>query len=89
MKELDIGTIVEYDNRKLIVIYNPAWLFEGSLRDACLGCCIRRDYAGETDCAEVLDEIFGTERRGCGGLLGPYKIFAPYIAEETKNERNG
>ena len=86
MKELDIGTIVEYNSKKLIVVYNHAWLFEGSVRDICSGCCIRRDYADKTGCAEALDEIFGTERHGCGGLLGAYKIFAPYTAEEASDE---
>lgn len=87
MKELDIGTIVEYNSKKFIVVYNPAWLFEGSACDACLDCFMRRDYySRKTGCAEVLDKIFGTERLGCGGILGPYKVFAPYTAEETSDE---
>lgn len=86
MKELDIGTIVEYNSKKFIVVYSSQWLFEGVVRDACLDCCIRKKDESAIFCAEVLDEIFGTERRGCGGLLGSYKVFAPYTAEETSDE---
>ena len=67
-----------------MVVYDPTWLLTGVLSaNLCFFCCLS-GY-----CADALDEIFGKERMGCGGILGHYKILVDRPVKEACDERNG